>query len=105
MPAKFWQHCSISTTGCQKATAADRAQSQLRDREAQLQQLTTEVEKAKGEREATQSKLDENQSQLDAMKAELSKANEATEQVKAKMPELENAANSAKEDEAERTRD
>ena len=89
----------------------DTAQSQLKDTEAAVQQLTTELEKAKGEREAsqsqinalsktgdeataqlkrmtadrdtTQSRFDENQSQLDAMKVELSKANEVTEQAKA----------------------
>ena len=103
----------------------------MKDREVQLQQLTTELEKAKGEgaRRAKAKSTPEqsgykdccaikrmtadrvplcqarrNPSQLDAMKVELSKANEATEQAKAKIAELENVANSAKEDEAERTK-
>jgi chromosome segregation ATPase len=64
---------------------------------------TAQVEKLTAEKDAAQSTFSEKQSELEAMQTGLAKAKEAMHQANAKATELENAANQARDAEAQRS--
>jgi peptidoglycan DL-endopeptidase CwlO len=83
-------------------TITDQSTKKLSESEKRIADLTEQLKSVSAERDAAKSKFSEKQSELEAMENELAKAKEATEQAKA--AELENAANAAKDAEAERSK-